>query len=344
MDACALLSRRQLLAAAAFASSPLIADCAYAQRDTAEFSINSSKAANDLALVVPYSAGGPLDRAARKLVQETPSMGRMQVLNVTDAGGATGAAMVARAGAREPMLLMGAVATHATLPWLNPQLPYDPLRDFQPLLLVARMPHVLVMRAELALQWRIYTPDDLLRFMAKNRQPLRYASAGAGSIGHIAGKLFQTLTRVPLQHLPFAGAQPALSALLEGSADLMFDNVASALPHVRAGRLKAIGVTSNTALPMLPGVPVLGDSVRGLTLTTWFGLFSTAGITDALAARWANAFAQTLQKPAVQQYFDAMGVIREDLRLRDFAQLVQADHRFYGRFLKDNQLISSAHL
>ncbi|MEG2046681.1 MAG: tripartite tricarboxylate transporter substrate-binding protein, partial [Comamonas sp.] len=151
------------------------------------------------------------------------------------------------------------------------------------------------------------------------------------------GKLFQTLTRVPLQHLPFAGAQPALSALLEGTADLMFDNVASALPHVRAGRLKAIGVTSTTALPMLPGVPVLSESVRGLALTTWFGLFSTAGISDAQATHWANAFAQTLQKPTVQQY--AMGVIREDLRLRDFAQLVRADHRFYGQFLKDSQLL-----
>ena len=317
----------------------MIAAPAYAQRTTGGFTTNSSKTANELTLVVPYTAGGPLDRASRKLAQETTSLGPLQVLNVTGAGGATGAAMVARAGAREPMLLMGAVATHATLPWLNPQLPYDPLRDFQPLTLVARMPHVLVMRSELALQWRIHTPDDLLRFMAKNRQPLRYASAGVGSIGHIAGKLFQTLTRVPLQHLPFAGAQPALSALLEGTADLMFDNVASALPHVRAGRLKAIGVTSTTALPMLPGVPMLSESVRGLALTTWFGLFSTAGISDAQAAHWANAFAQTLQKPTVQQYFDAMGVIREDLRLRDFAQLVRADHRFYGQFLKDSQLL-----
>lgn len=264
----------------------------------------------------------------------------MQVINVTGASGSTGAAMVARAGARDPLLLMGAAGTHAILPWLNPQLPYDPLRDFQPLNLVARMPHVLVMRSELAQQWRIQTPDDLLRFMARNRQPLRYASAGNGSIGHIAGKLFQTLTRVPLQHLPFAGAQPAMSALLEGSSDLMFDNIASCLPHIRAGRLKALGVTSAAPLPMLPGVPVLGESIRGLELTTWFGLFATAGISDAQASCWANAFARTLQQPAVQQYFDAMGVIREDLRLQDFAQLVQADHRFYGQLIRNNLQLS----
>ena len=262
-------------------------------------------------------------------------MGPMQVMNVTGASGATGAAMVALAGAREPMLLMGATGTHAILPWINPQLPYDPLRDFQPLTLVARMPHVLVVRSEMALQWRISTPHDLLRLMGKSRQPLRYASAGNSSIGHIAAQLSQTLTRVPLQHLPFAGAQPAMSALLDGTADLMFDNIASCLPHIRAGRLKALGVTSASPLPILPGVPVLNESVRGLELTTWFGLFATAGISDALASRWANAFAQTLQQPAVQQYFDAMGVIREDLRLHDFASLVQSDHQFYGQFIKN---------
>ena len=304
-----------------------------------EFPSNTSRRKNDLSLVVPYAAGGPLDRSARKLAAETTTLGSIQVLNVYGDGGAKGAAMVARAGAREPMLLMGAVATHAILPWLYPQLPYDPLRDFTPLLLVARIPHVLVMRSELALQWRIYTPADFLRFMAKNRQPLRYASGGVGSIGHIAGQQFQTLTRVPLQHLPFSGARPALSALLEGSADLMFDNVASALPHIQAGRLKAIGVTSRTPLPLLPDVPSLNTVVSGLHLMTWFGLFATAGISDAQAKHWANAFAQTLRKPEVQQYFDAMGVIREDLRLQDFAKLVQSEHAYYGQFIKANRIL-----
>lgn len=299
-----------------------------------EFSTNTQRRKGELSLVVPYSAGGPLDRSARKLASETSVLGPIQVLNVPGEGGATGAAMVARAGAREPMLLMGAVATHAILPWLNPQLPYDPLRDFQPLTMVARMPHVLIMRSELAMQWRIYTPDDLLRFMAKNRQPLRYASAGNGSIGHIAGHLFQSLTRVPLQHLPFTGARPAMSALLDGSVDLMFDNIASALIHLRAGRLKAIGVTSRTPLPLLPQVPSLESSVPGLNLPTWFGIFATAGISEALARRWSDAFTQTLQKPQVQQYFDAMGVIREELRLQDFARMVQTEHGYYGQFIK----------
>ncbi|WP_057093642.1 tripartite tricarboxylate transporter substrate binding protein [Comamonas thiooxydans] len=332
------LSRRQAMSLVVASATSLIADNAHAARDASALPSNSSRSRNELSLVVPYAAGGPLDRAARKLTQETTALGNINVLNVAGDGGATGAAMVARAGAREPMLLMGAVATHAILPWLNPQLPYDPLRDFQPLTLVARMPHVLVMRSELAMQWRIYTPEDLLRFMSKHRQPLRYASAGNGSIGHIAGQWFQSLTQVPLQHLPFGGARPALSALLEGTADLMFDNIASALPHLRAGRLKAIGVTWRSPLPALPEVPSLDDSIKGMNLTTWFGIFATAGITDSQAKRWSEAFAQTLQRPDIQQYFDAMGVVRDDLRLQDFARLVQAEHARYGQLVKRAQI------
>ena len=333
------LSRRQALRLAATTATSLVASSALAAGVHGEFPSNTSRRKSELSLVVPDAAGGPLDRSARKLAAETTTLGSIQVLNVLGDGGAKGAAMVARAGAREPMLLMGAVATHAVLPWLNPQLPYDPLRDFQPLTMVARMPHVLVMRADLAMQWRIYTPDDLLRFMGKTRQPLRYASAGNGSIGHIAGELFQALARVPLQHLPFSGASPALSALLDGSADLMFDNIASALIHLRAGRLKAIGVTARSPLPVLPQVPSLEASVPGLNLPTWFGVFATAGIPDALARRWSDAFAQTLQRPKVQEYFDAMGVIREDLRLQDFARFLQQEHSYYGKILKDYQLI-----
>ena len=287
-----------------------------------------------LGLVVPYAAGGPLDRTARRLVQQTRGLGAIQVLNVPGEGGATGSAMVAKASPREPMLLMGAVATHAILPWLNTQLPYDPQRDFLPLLLVARMPHVLVMRQDLAQQWRIEKPDDLLRFMAKHQQPLRYASGGRGSIGHLAGELFQKLTRTPLQHLPFGGARPALSALLEGSADLMFDNLASALPHVQAGRLRAIAVTSAQAVSQLQGVPCLNDSLPNFTLSTWFGLFATAGISSALASRWASHFATSLQQPEMQQFFDSSGLQRDPLQLQDFGNFVRAEHARYGQLLR----------
>ena len=343
----AQIARRQWLSLATAGAISPIANIAAAAGSNPEISSASSKSTvrsnrGGLTLVVPYSAGGPLDRAARRLAQQTKALGPIEVLNVPGEGGATGAAMVARAGGRDPMLLMGAVATHAVLPWLNPQLPYDPLRDFQPLLLVARMPHVLVMRQELAMQWRIETPADLLRFMGKHKQPLRYASGGRGSIGHLAGEMFQTLTRTPLQHLPFGGARPALSALLEGSADLMFDNLASALPHLRAGRLRAIAVTSLLPLPQLPNVPCLNDTIAGFNLTTWFGLFSSAGISAALTDRMVSAFAATMQQKDVQQYLDNLGVLREDLQQQDFARFVRAEHAKYGQLLQSSGMRGAA--
>ena len=161
-------------------------------------------------------------------------------------------------------------------------------------------------------------------------------TAISSTISAVCGN--QSLTQVPLQHLPFGGARPALSALLEGTADLMFDNIASALPHLRAGRLTAIGVTWRSPLPALPEVPSLDDSIKGMNLTTWFGLFATAGITDSQAGRWSDAFAQTLQRAEVQQYFDAMGVVRDDLRRQDFARLVQAEHARYGQLVKRTQI------
>ena len=164
------LTRRRLLTLTAAAASPLIASRAYAQKGSAGFTTNSSKAANALTLVVPYSAGGPLDRASRRLAQDTTSIAHMQVINVTGQAAARvqpwwrGPAHATPAADGR-----GGYPCHPAL--AQPQLPYDPLRDFQPLNLVARMPHVLVMRSELAQQWRIQTPDDLLRFMARNRQP-----------------------------------------------------------------------------------------------------------------------------------------------------------------------------
>ena len=170
----------------------------------------------------------------------------------------------------------------------------------------------------------------------KHKQPLRYASGGRGSIGHLAGEMFQTLTRTPLQHLPFGGARPALSALLEGSADLMFDNLASALPHLQAGRLRAIAVTSVQPVAQLPRVPSLNDTLAGFNLSTWFGLFASAGVSPALAQRWTNGFAATLRQKDVQHYLDSLGVLRENLQLGDFAHFVRSEHAKYGQLLQSS--------
>lgn len=323
----ARLARRSLLAA--LAALPWLPAAAQAQQPSAAQTRDAKS--DSLTLIVPYAAGGPLDRTARPLVEaSTAQLGAIQILYVPGDGGAKGSNMVAQATAQDRLLLMGAAATHAVLPWLQPQLGYDPLRDFQPLVLVARMPNVLVMRSDLARQWRIRTPLDLQRFLAKHRQPLRYASGGPGSSGHLSGEMYQMLTRLPLLHLPFGGTQPALSALLDGSADLLFDSLASSLPHIRAGRLQALAVTTLERAPLLPEVPSLNDTVQGFNMANWFGLFAPASWPAEQAQRHAAAFSQAMRSRPVQDTLSAMGVLPEELQLQEFARFVRSEHSKYG--------------
>ncbi|WP_280188422.1 Bug family tripartite tricarboxylate transporter substrate binding protein [Delftia sp. PS-11] len=317
-ESAAALTRRGMLAAlAAWQGLPAAAQ--------------QSPPARPLTLVVPYAAGGPLDRTARPLADAcTARLGAIHILNVPGDGGAKGSGLVAQATAQDRLLLMGTAATHAVLPWLQPQLGYDPQRDFQPLVLVARMPHVLVMRSDLARQWRIRTPSDLQRFLARPRQPVRYASGGVGSSGHLSGEMYQMLTRLTLQHLPFGGSQPALSALLDGSAELLFDSLPSALPHIRAGRLQAIAVTTLERVPQLPEVPPLNDTVHGFNLTNWFGLFAPAAWPAELAQRHAAVFSQAMRHPPLQEMLAAMGVLPDNLQLQEFSRFLRSEHSKYG--------------
>ncbi|WP_343739782.1 tripartite tricarboxylate transporter substrate binding protein [Delftia tsuruhatensis] len=326
----ARMARRSLLAA--LAALPWLPASAQPQPPPTASTAPARDAKSDaLTLIVPYAAGGPLDRTARPLVEASSAkLGAIHILYVPGDGGAKGSNMVAQATAQDRLLLMGAAATHAVLPWLQPQLGYDPLRDFQPLVLVARMPNVLVMRSDLARQWRIRTALDLQRFLAKHRQPLRYASGGPGSSGHLSGEMYQMLTRLPLLHLPFGGTQPALSALLDGSADLLFDSLASSLPHIRAGRLQALAVTTLERVPLLPEVPSLNDTVPGFNLANWFGLFAPAGWPADLAQRHAAVFSKAMRSSPVQETLTAMGVLPEDLQLQEFARFVRSEHSKYG--------------
>ncbi len=326
-SAAGALARRSLLAA--MAGLPWLP--APAQPQGGRDAPAAPAASLPLTLVVPYAAGGALDRTARPLAQASvPRLGPINILNVPGDGGTKGSNMVAQASAQDRVLLMGAAATLAVLPWLQPQLGYDPLRDFQPLVLVARLPNVLVMRSDLARQWRIRSPIDLQRFLARHRQPVRYASGGPGSSGHLSGEMYQMLTRLPLQHLPFGGTQPALSALLDGSAELLFDSLPSSLPHIRAGRLQAIAVTTLERVPLLPDVPALNDTVHGFNLANWFGLFAPAAWPAEQARHHAAAFSQAMRRSPVQETLTAMGVLPEDLQMQEFARFVRSEHSKYG--------------
>ena len=291
--------------------------------------------AGPLTIVVPYAAGGPLDKSARLLAEGAQAqLGPTQVENRPGAGGNLDAAQVAKAGADDKLLLMGAVATHAINPWLQKDFPYDPIRDFKPLLLVARTPNVLVMNAAQADALGIRSAKDVVRHLKEHQGELHYGSGGNGSIGHIAGEMFKALSNTRMTHQPFAGAGPALKALQEGKVLLMFDNLASSLPLIRAGKLRALGVTSLGPDEALPDVASINSEVPGFNVLTWFGLFAPASLPEAQARTYATAFSAAMRTPAGLQQLKAMGLNPEELTLDAFGSFVLSEYKKYEFLIK----------
>ncbi|HZV91697.1 MAG TPA: tripartite tricarboxylate transporter substrate-binding protein, partial [Caldimonas sp.] len=221
--------------------------------------------ARPIHFIVPYPAGGPLDIMARALAEKVKdSLGPIVVENKPGAGGNIGADFVAKAAPDGLTLVMGAVATHAINPWLYARLPYDPIRDFTPITGVARVPNVLVMTPETASRLGIASVVDLVDYAKKNPGKLNYGSGGNGSAGHLAGEMFKAEAGVHMVHIPYAGGNPAQLALLSGQVDLTFDNLASAAANIKAGRLKALAVTTARRSSAMPDVPTIAEAGRSV--------------------------------------------------------------------------------
>jgi tripartite-type tricarboxylate transporter receptor subunit TctC len=281
------LSRRALLASAAVAAAlPL---CAQTGRTTR--------------LVVPYPPGGPLDIAARALAERVKdSLGNVVVENRPGAGGNLGADLVAKSAPDGQTLVMGAVATHAINPWLYSKIPYDPIRDFTPITLVAQVPNVLVMNAETAARLKIASVADFVTYARKNPGRLNYGSGGNGSGGHLAGEMFKARTGTFAVHIPYAGGPPSQLALVSGQVDFSFDNLAAASANIRSGKLKALAVTTARRSSAMPEVPTLAEAgatlgLQDFDISTWFGIFAPGGLSPDLTARLNQVFTGALASP-----------------------------------------------
>ncbi|MEO6293570.1 MAG: tripartite tricarboxylate transporter substrate-binding protein, partial [Burkholderiaceae bacterium] len=256
------------------------------------------------------------------------------VENKPGAGGTIGANQVAKSAPGSNQLLMGAVATHAANPWLVPNYPFDPLKDFKPVSLVAQIPNVLVINADVATKLNIRSTADLIAHLKKNPGKLNYSSGGNGSIGHIAGEMLKSLSKASMVHIPYLGAGPAQLGLLSGQVDVMFDNLASALPQIRAGKLLALGVTTQKRNDTLPDVPPINDTIKGFNVSTWFGIFAPSHVSDADVQKYAAAFADAMNAPENKDKFNKMGFTPERLSPAEFAKFVQAEHSKYGALIK----------
>ena len=240
--------------------------------------------AKPIRLIVPYPPGGPLDIVARALADKVKdSLGPVVVENRPGAGGNLGMDLVAKAAPDGTTIGMGAVATHAINPWLYSKIPYDPMRDFTPITLVAQVPNVLVMNVDTAKKLGIASVADLVAYAKKNPGTLNYGSGGNGSAGHLAGEMFKSQAGVYMVHIPYAGGPPAQLALLSGQVDLNFDNLAAASANIKSGKLRALAMTTAKRSSAMPEVPTIAESgaaygLAAFDINTWFGLFGPAGL------------------------------------------------------------------
>jgi len=287
-------------------------------------------------LIVPYPAGGPLDTAARALAEQVrTTLGVIVVENRPGAGGNLGVDQVAKSPADGYMLVIGAVATHAVNPWLFRKLPYDPVKDFVPITLIAHVPNVLVITPERAAQLNIASARDFVEYLRKHPGQLNYASGGNGSAGHMAGELLKSQAAVSAVHIPYAGAGPAQLGLLAGQTDFMFDNLASALAQIRAGKLKALAVTTSQRAAGLPEVPTMAESgLQGFDVSTWFGVFAPAGTPAPVVARLNETMTVALRTPELRERLGKMGADAAPLSSAQFAELVRAELSKYEKVVK----------
>ena len=260
--------------------------------------------AKPLRIIVPYAPGGPIDVTARLLAERVQaSLGTVIIENRPGGGGNIGADLVAKAAPDGLSIGIAAVATHAINPWLYSKMPYNAASDFTPITQMLRVPNVLVMNAETANRLKISTLADLIAYARANPGRLNYGSGGNGSAGHLAGEMFKKAAGLFIVHIPYNGGNPAQLALLSGQVDFNFDNLATASSNIKAGKLKALAVTTAQRSAVMPEVPAVAETLKGFEVDTWWGLVGPAKLPPEITARLHQAFAGALQQPEVKARF-----------------------------------------
>jgi tripartite-type tricarboxylate transporter receptor subunit TctC len=289
-------------------------------------------------IVVPFAPAGTTDILARALAPELgKAFGQTFIIdNKPGAGGNLGADAIAKSAPDGYNLLMGTVGTHAINAALYPKMPFDPAKDFAPIVLVAGVPNVLVMNPAKAEAYKIANVADLIRYAKANPGKLNMASSGNGTSIHLSGELFKSMTGTFMLHFPYRGSGPALLDLIGGAMDLMFDNLPSALPQIKAGRLKALAVTSAQRSAVLPDVPTIAEAgpVKGFDANSWFGLFAPAGTPADIVNRLQQETAKALQSAALKERLLSQGAIPGGQSSAEFAAFIAAETKKWAQVVK----------
>ena len=283
-----------------------------------------------ITIIVPFAAGGTTDILAREVGQALGTeLGQSVIVdNRAGAGGNIGGLAAARAPADGYTLFMGTVGTHAINASLYKKMPFDPVKDFAPLTRVAMVPNLLV--ANMTQPFK--TVPELIAYGKANPNKLNFGSSGNGSSIHLSGELFKDMAKIDMQHVPYKGSAPAVTDLLGGQISMMFDNMPSAIQHVRSGRLRAIAVTSAKRSPELPNVPTIAEAgLSGYEAMSWFGLFAPAGTSPAVITRLNTAIVKVLAKPEVKKKITEQGAEPYGEKPEQFSAFIQKEAVKWGK-------------
>ncbi|HVL08850.1 MAG TPA: tripartite tricarboxylate transporter substrate binding protein [Burkholderiaceae bacterium] len=284
-------------------------------------------------IIVPFSAGGTTDILARIVgVKLGETLGETVIIdNRPGAGGNIGAAMVAKAKPDGYTLLMGTVGTHAINQTLYPKLNFDPIKDFAPLTRVANLPNLLVVHPSVPAK----NVQELIAYAKANPGKLNFGSSGNGSSIHLSGELFKNMTGIDMQHVPYKGSAPAVTDLLGGQISMMFDNMPSAIQHVKSGKLRPLAVTTAKRSPALPNVPTIAESgVKGYEATSWFGLLAPAGTPPAIINRLNADLVKILAMPDVKKQMAEQGAEAYSETPAAFAGFIKTETAKWAKVVK----------
>jgi tripartite-type tricarboxylate transporter receptor subunit TctC len=256
--------------------------------------------------IVPFPPGGAMDVMARALADSSSkSLGQAIVVeNKPGAGGNIGAELVARSEADGYTMMITSIGM-ATNKFLYPKLSYDPIKDFAPVSLIAIVPNVLVTNAT---QPNVKTVLDVIANAKAEPGKLSYASAGNGTSIHLAGEVFASLAKIDMQHIPYKGSSPAVTDLLGGQVNYMFDSITSAKPHILSGKLRPIGLTTLKRSKALPGVPTIAESgLPGYDVTPWFAVFVPANTPQSIVKKLNAALIASMNTQLIKDKFESIG-------------------------------------
>jgi len=287
-------------------------------------------------LVVPFPAGGATDIFARAVsLKLGEKLGTTIVVdNKPGAGGTIGSDLVAKAPADGYTVLLATSSTHSIGPSFGNKLPYDAVADFTPIAHVGNAPSLMVVPntapAKSVKEW--------IDYARKNPGKLNYASSGNGTVVHLTSEYFKAQTGLFLVHIPYRGTALAIPDLVSGKLDLLFDSLPSGLPHVKEGRLRALGITSLKRSPLLPDLPAISETVPGYESVTWFGLYGPKGLPADLVMRLNTALNQALQEADVKDRLARLGIEPAGGTPQQFATMAAADMAKWKRIIQERRI------